>query len=310
MKKLILFLLALIFTHISYISAQPSSPLLENPPKGTDVVVLPAVLDWNDVSGADCYFFEVLTDTLNKTFNWFCMSTTSSFQVTSADLNPGVKYYWRVVAHNSEGWGTPSQFYDFTTAEESADGSLENLSDGVIDLIAEEDIPLNQGNILLNRLEHASNRLENQEYFLASLNMYLFKIRITILRMSGQISASTFDELNYSTDGVIDLISDIQGRPTVFNNNTLQPEKYSLAQNYPNPFNPSTTIEYSIPQNSFVSLKIYDMTGREISTLVSKQQETGTYIVDWNASKLSSGVYFYRLNAGNFTETKKMILAK
>lgn len=310
MKKLILFILVIIFTHISYLAAQSGSPLLENPPKGTDVVILPAVLDWSNVSGADGYFYEVLSDTSSKTNNFNVKCTSSNLNITSADFLPNTTYYWRVVAHKSGGWGTPSAFSSFTTADETVNGSIGNFQDGVIDLIAEEDIAPNQGNILVNRLEQVENQLDHGHETIAMLEMYLFKARILILRLSNKISNETYKELDYSTDGVIDLISDIQGRPTIFNATLLQPKTYSLSQNYPNPFNPSTTIEYSVPENSFVSLKIFDMTGREISTLVSTQQETGTYIVDWNAAKLSSGVYFYRLNAGNFVETKKMILAK
>jgi hypothetical protein len=86
--------------------------------------------------------------------------------------------------------------------------------------------------------------------------------------------------------------------------------KFGLSQNYPNPFNPVTRIPYSIAENSFVSLKIYDVLGREVKTLVSEKQTAGEYEVLFNASDLNSGVYFYRLTSGNFTETKKLILLK
>jgi len=88
------------------------------------------------------------------------------------------------------------------------------------------------------------------------------------------------------------------------------PLQYSLEQNYPNPFNPSTTIEYSIPQSSFVSLKIYDVIGNEVATLVNGQNDAGKHKVDFDASLIHSGVYFYRIESGNFIETKKMILLK
>ncbi|MDE3056772.1 MAG: T9SS type A sorting domain-containing protein, partial [Bacteroidota bacterium] len=93
------------------------------------------------------------------------------------------------------------------------------------------------------------------------------------------------------------------------------PSTYELSQNYPNPFNPSTTIEYKLPQRAFVEMKIYDITGREVATLVSAMQEPGTYRVVWNATngygvKVASGVYFYRITAGNFTQLKKMLLLK
>jgi hypothetical protein len=88
------------------------------------------------------------------------------------------------------------------------------------------------------------------------------------------------------------------------------PATYSLSQNYPNPFNPTTKISFSIPKGEFVSLKVYDLLGREVSTLVNKQMTAGKYSIDFDASKLSSGVYFYKLNAGNYSETKKMIIQK
>lgn len=88
------------------------------------------------------------------------------------------------------------------------------------------------------------------------------------------------------------------------------PEGFKLNQNYPNPFNPSTKISFAIPKSGFVNLKIYDMTGREITNLVNEQLQTGSYEVDFNASHLSSGVYYYKLTSGNFSEVKKMMLVK
>jgi hypothetical protein len=85
---------------------------------------------------------------------------------------------------------------------------------------------------------------------------------------------------------------------------------YSLMQNYPNPFNPTTTIKYSVPQTAQVLLKIFNPLGEEIETLVGEEKLLGTYEVNWNASELASGVYFYRLQAGSFVQTRKMILIK
>lgn len=85
---------------------------------------------------------------------------------------------------------------------------------------------------------------------------------------------------------------------------------YRLKQNHPNPFNPTTTIEFSIPQSNFVTLKIYNMLGEEVSTLVSEKLAVGNYKYDWPASGLASGVYLYRIQAGNYIEAKKMILLR
>jgi hypothetical protein len=88
------------------------------------------------------------------------------------------------------------------------------------------------------------------------------------------------------------------------------PTEYSLEQNYPNPFNPSTKIEYSLSEASFVQLKVYDVLGNEVATLVNEDQSAGTYRTDFIGADLTSGIYFYKLQAGSFIETKKMILMK
>jgi hypothetical protein len=88
------------------------------------------------------------------------------------------------------------------------------------------------------------------------------------------------------------------------------PGTFMLGQNYPNPFNPSTKIEFSLPKDEFVTIKVFDLIGREVSSIVSKNLKAGSYEVEFDAGKLSSGVYFYRMNAGSFSETKKMIVVK
>jgi photosystem II stability/assembly factor-like uncharacterized protein len=88
------------------------------------------------------------------------------------------------------------------------------------------------------------------------------------------------------------------------------PSSYLLKQNFPNPFNPTTNIYFAIPQSGLVTLKIFDIAGREISTLVNEVRAAGSYIVDFNASDLSSGAYFYRIESGNFVDSKKMMLIK
>jgi hypothetical protein len=85
---------------------------------------------------------------------------------------------------------------------------------------------------------------------------------------------------------------------------------FELSQNYPNPFNPTTAITYSVPQNSFVTLKVYDVLGSEVAELVNGQVEAGVHKVNFNAFNLNSGIYFYTIKAGNFSETKKLMLMK
>jgi photosystem II stability/assembly factor-like uncharacterized protein len=88
------------------------------------------------------------------------------------------------------------------------------------------------------------------------------------------------------------------------------PSDFVLEQNYPNPFNPTTTISFTLPSKAFVSLKVFDLLGREVATIVFEEMLIGNYTREWNAMNMSSGIYFYRLQAGLFTETKKLILLK
>jgi hypothetical protein len=99
------------------------------------------------------------------------------------------------------------------------------------------------------------------------------------------------------------------GAVSVEDNDTA-PIDFLLEQNYPNPFNPSTTINYAVPEESFIELKVFDALGEEITSLVSETKESGFYNVTFDAANYNSGVYFYQLRTGNFIETKKMILMK
>ncbi len=92
--------------------------------------------------------------------------------------------------------------------------------------------------------------------------------------------------------------------------NSGLPTEFSLSQNYPNPFNPSTVIKYSVPSQSFVTVKVFDLSGREIKTLVNETMSIGNYEITFSGEGLSSGVYFYKITAGNFVDTKKMVMIK
>ncbi|MFA7362048.1 MAG: T9SS type A sorting domain-containing protein [Candidatus Kapaibacterium sp.] len=94
------------------------------------------------------------------------------------------------------------------------------------------------------------------------------------------------------------------------NINLQTPKEYKLEQNFPNPFNPTTSINYSIPKSGLVTLRVYNVFGQEVSTLVNEVKNNGNYSVDFNASNLSSGVYYYELTSGNFVQTKRMMLIK
>jgi len=88
------------------------------------------------------------------------------------------------------------------------------------------------------------------------------------------------------------------------------PDKYALFNNYPNPFNPTTNIKFDLPENTIVSLKIFDISGREVASLLNSKLQAGTYTYLWNASTVSSGIYFYELSTPGFRQVKRMVLIK
>ena len=124
---------------------------------------------------------------------------------------------------------------------------------------------------------------------------------IVIGGYSGNSGWSVFNLIKYSQPGFI---------PTGISETLKNSDRYKLYQNYPNPFNPVTYIRYSIPKASFVIIKLYDILGREISTLISKEENAGSYELKLDSSNLSSGVYFYQMSVGNFSESKKLIILK
>jgi hypothetical protein len=119
--------------------------------------------------------------------------------------------------------------------------------------------------------------------------------------------------LNISSEGTqvwTDTVKILVTPTGVFASDNSIPTEFSLSQNYPNPFNPATTIRYALPSSANVKLSVFDLLGREIATLVNEEQSAGWKEVEWNASSLSSGIYFYKLEAGGFAEVKKLMLLK
>jgi hypothetical protein len=146
---------------------------------------------------------------------------------------------------------------------------------------------------------------EKGEYTIS--NIPIGSYTISANRVSSQTSEQNvvldmngLANINFSLDKI---------RPVQMNSN-IAPVKYNLSQNYPNPFNPSTKIKYTIPAGGMVTLSVFNSAGQEVASLLNAQQSAGSYEISFDASTLSSGVYFYKLSAGSFTETRKMTLIK
>ena len=131
-----------------------------------------------------------------------------------------------------------------------------------------------------------------------------------VCRLVFLLPGPTGDDFHVGSYFLLDDVT-LSGTATSVNDKNIISAKFSLEQNYPNPFNPSTKIQYNLPENSFVSLKVYNILGKEVASLVNSVVPAGSHEVVFNASGLNSGIYFYTLKTGNnFVQTRKMILMK
>jgi len=304
MKRYIFPVFLIFYLTIGLKAQNLDSPILTEPPD-VDVVVSPSVdLEWDAVSGAIAYEVQIsVTNDFSALVNPNPITASNtSYHVPEGLLESFTVYYWRVRAIGASSVGPFSTPWSFRTAG-TAEQEINSLED-VVDSYLQNH--MNQAHILNHKLDLALRQYNMSHLFQARIHMELFKLRVLILEFSNFLSNEHGGRLIYNASKIISLmIGD-----NIAGNIDLTPNEFSLQQNYPNPFNPSTTIEYTIPKDGYVSLKVYDITGREIASLVSTYQNSGSYIVTWDASKFSSGVYFYRLITGDYSATKRMVLKK
>jgi hypothetical protein len=172
---------------------------------------------------------------------------------------------------------------------DSATATISGYKNGVFALSVPQAVPLN--------LATGANFQVGGYSTLAGINGQMDEFRVYRRALNQAEITATW---NYNL-GVVTVVTPITSEV---------PENYSLSQNYPNPFNPVTKINYALPKNGFVTLRVYDVLGRQAVNLVNENKTAGSYSVDFNAGSLTSGVYFYRLEVNGFTDTKKLLLVK
>ena len=291
------------------------------------------LFDWTDVPSAASYGLQVSND---PAFNTLMINqtglTTSQYSAATGTLQNNIHYYWRVNASNSAGTGAWSDIWSFTT--------LNPLS-----VDAGEDTTIYYGYGNTNAALTASGNGGNGHYSFLWSNNATTQTIIVSPNTTTNYTVTITDECNSTvSDEVMVNIIDVRcgnnkvlvchnGNTICISSNAVQahlnhgdqlgdcgdnpgtvsgnlPSEFKLNMNYPNPFNPVTKISFDVPSKEFVTLKIYDFLGREVATLVNGYLQPGIYEVDWNGSSFASGVYFYNLISGSFSDTKKMILLR
>jgi photosystem II stability/assembly factor-like uncharacterized protein len=296
----------------------PSVPTLASPGDGAvgeDTVVTFA---WNAADRAARYHLQVssFSDFSSSTFNNSAITSTSK-EVGGLQFS-GV-YFWRVKAENTGGksdWSATRVFFvgndPLPIQLASFTGTVANGNDVILEWMTISEVN-NYGFFVQRRVHNMpvfgeipnvfipghGTTIEPQFYSWTDVQLdpALYDYRLRQVDLDGSHSFSPI--VSVEVQGPTDVLDD-----------GMSAFVFSLHQNYPNPFNPSTVVRYSLPRASHVSLKVFSILGQEVATLVNEQKQSGRHEVKWDARGVTSGMYFYRLQAGENVQTKKMILVK
>ena len=275
-----------------------------------NVIKLGANKKGNGVKKIGAYWFELSKDTTKTSMLIDTTLTDTTKHVEG--LEHLTKYYWRVKAKNEAGWGKFAGWSKFTTIVDvpgivrlisPVDSLLYDSTMSQPEFIWHKDSLADYYKIQLSYQSDFSSLFFTKDSIpdtsfaplIAFYKDFYWRARGSNIAGNGEWSSPNFVRV------VVTGVKDEKG--TV-------PKIYSLSYNYPNPFNPTTIIEYTVPKQSFVKIEVYDVVGNRILTLVNKFMNPGKYRINFSASQLSSGIYFYRMQAGKFNDVKKMILLK
>lgn len=305
------------------------APELLIPENNSTSVELTPDLIWASMEGVTGYRLEfnilikngpaVLMDTL---------IADNKFRLQEGYLSLNTTYYWRVSGHNEYGYGPWSEYYSFTTTEHSLTGSFFKVLKGNKDRAGEPEY----SPVLITPVDNSINVPLTVDLTWDGVEMAnLYRLVIAKLPENTTVLDIYSEDLKYRIpEGILDngctytwtvcgVNSNGSGpyaTPFTFTTkghslyeNDVQSEN-KLLNNYPNPFNPVTKIAFILAKNTFVKIKVYDMLGREVKVLVNGMMNAGTHAVEFNASNLASGIYVYKMEAGEFKSVKKMMLIK
>jgi hypothetical protein len=287
----------------------PSPPLLASPANGSTAMPESVTVRWFGQEMVSSYHLQVATDPAFASGIIVNDSTLTDTARVVKGLNGQTEYSWRVRAGNMAGRGSFSAAYTFTTGTPTAPlqvypppatpGLPINLTFvwNTVPTATSYRLQLAIGGDYTTPAVDSSGITDTSALVtgLALNRIYYWRVRAVNAIGSGPWSNSS----NFRTYTSVEL-TQMEGLPSEF----------ELSQNYPNPFNPTTSIQISLPKTEQVTLRVYDMLGREETTLVDETLPAGRYTITWNAARAASGMYFYRITAGSFVATKRMLLLK
>lgn len=286
----------------------PAAPALTSPPNGTQNLPPAITLSWNGAAAAGSYHLQVSTDPAFAAALFINDSSiVDTFKATSGTIGQ-MTYYWRVRSINAGGWSNFASAFNFRTgfpalpllaspANQSQGAPLDTRlawrpAAGAESYRVQVATSFDFVNIVRDTSGVVDTSIALPPLQLATI--YFWRVNAT----NGLGTSAYTDVWRFRT--VLTSVEQVAGLPTEF----------GLKQNYPNPFNPLTTIAFSVPEQVKVSLRVYDLLGREVETLLDDVVPPGEYHSTFDGAKYASGIYLYRLVAGNYVQTRKMSLVK
>jgi len=290
--------------------ALPQIPVLIAPANASSNQTTEMVFSWTS-SGATKFRFQLSEDT---TFNSSIITDDTSLVSPTKQygfLSTTTEYFWRVRASNAGGTTDWSPIWTFTTSATAAPyaPSLASPSNNATNVARTVNIQwFHLSNATLYRLQVSTDSLFGTTFFNDTTSQTQLSVGPMALNTKyyWRVQASNAGGLGFwsaffrFTTTSSDAVEIVDGLPKVF----------ALNQNFPNPFNPSTVINYDVPHAASVEIVVFDLLGRVVATLVHDEKPAGRYEVQWNAANVASGIYFYRLSAGQFAATRKLVLLK
>jgi hypothetical protein len=290
------------------IGSSPAIPLLLSPANGATGQPVSLQLVWGAVPTATTYQAQLATDSLFTTIVHEDSTLVDTLAPVSS-LQNNTSYYWRVSAKNAAGWGAWSGVSYFTT---------------IVALPAQVNLmtPANNAPVTTDTVMFSWNRTDNHDleyrlelssdstFAVSQTDTTLADTLVVIRNIPDQTYWWRVRARNVAGWGAPGETRRFTLTLTAIGDDQMTPHSFKLDQNYPNPFNPTTTIGYDVPKASFVTLNVFNILGQEVASLVSERKEAGSYEMQFDASNLTSGVYFYQLKAGSFLETRRLLLVR
>lgn len=296
----------------SFIVEDLAPPTLISPADST-ITTITVNLNWNTVQAADWYKYQV--SEFEDFHTWIHNGTSVNPTVTIDNLPLHSKWYWRIRAGKEDGlgpyyYGPYSTIRSFTTA--ISPPTLVSPFNGQQGVLLN---PTLTWNSVAGRtgysfiISRSSNFIDTVYTNISDTTFFALPTNLLEINTLYYWKVRSRDSIGYGTySSAWNFKSRLTG--TLNSISEIIPTEYKLFSNYPNPFNPATKIKFDLPKSSLVRINIFDITGRMISEIVNQNLSAGSYETEFNGTNLSSGIYYYRIEAGEFVTTKKMILIK